>query len=101
MAAVGIPGFSTNGKVDIYARSGVTWAQMDEIQTSTDNTGSHVELSGNKILIGAFASNSGLGKFYVFIITVHRGLKSLNHLQQQLIQLLSRVIMWSWVPDFP
>lgn len=39
---------------------------MDEIQTSTDNTGSHVELSGNKILIGAFASNSGLGKFYVF-----------------------------------
>lgn len=64
--AVGIPGYSANGKVDIYTRSGITWAQMEEIETSTDNTGSHVELSGNKILIGAFASNTGLGKFYVF-----------------------------------
>jgi len=66
IAAVGIPGFSSNGKVDIYTRTGVSWTQMDEIETSIDNTGSHVELSGNKILVGAFAPNSGVGRFYIF-----------------------------------
>jgi hypothetical protein len=64
-AAIGIPGFTGNGKVDIYTRSGTTWTQFQEITTSTDYTGSHVKLSNNKLLIGAF-DPSGLGKFYIY-----------------------------------
>ncbi len=66
-AAIGIPGFTGNGKVDIYTRSGTTWSQTFEIiNTGTNNTGSHVVLSGNKICVGAFATNTGIGRFYIY-----------------------------------
>ena len=65
-AAVGIPGFTGNGKVDVYTRSGTSWTQAQEITTSTDDTGSHVILSGSKLFIGAFDPSSGIGKFYIF-----------------------------------
>ena len=65
LVAIGIPGMN-NGSVEIRKRSGTTWNIINTINGNDPHTGSHVILSGNKLLIGALDLTTGTGHIYIF-----------------------------------
>lgn len=66
VAVIGIPGnTSTEGVVRIMEEINAVWVYEDIENPSAVNYGSHVDISGNKILAGAFDLGTNIGKFYV------------------------------------
>ena len=66
VAVIGIPGdTSTEGVVRIMEKINAVWVNEDIENPSAVNYGSHVDISGNKILAGAFDLGTNIGKFYV------------------------------------
>lgn len=67
LVAIGIPGYNAGqGKIDIMTRSGSVWTDIADITLTTPDCGSHVKLSGNKLLAGAFDLNTNVGSFTIF-----------------------------------
>ncbi len=64
---------SQQGAVYVFAQSGTSWSQQQELTASPgaadDGFGSSVAISGSTALIGAYGQNSGQGAAYVFAET--------------------------------
>lgn len=65
VAVIGLPGdTSTAGAIKVVEKINAAWV-TETIQNPANNFGSHVDISGNKILAGAFDLGNNDGSFFV------------------------------------